>query len=268
MSTGVGEIDWADPVNRDSPLADKLAAFWLALPGWDSGPRLPNVRSLGDNTPSASHGTLTNGPTWTAGENGFGALRQTGTEYTTAPALNLSAGFTASMWLNRGGASVYISFCQTNLSQYTFYLRIGGNCGLTIGGSFKEVTGPNPAVGAWAHVALTFDGSTLSSYLNGGLVASASHSGNPDASAGGGIGIGSQWTNSGERFVGDVGGATIHAHALPQSGVAALYDEFRRGFPDLLRRVPERAAYYSATSPPPPPPPAGAFVPLVAGLGW
>ena len=38
-----GEIDLGCPVNFDSPLTDRLAAFWTGIPGLDALPAVPDA---------------------------------------------------------------------------------------------------------------------------------------------------------------------------------------------------------------------------------
>lgn len=69
-----GVLDMVSPINGLSPLNRGLVADWRCVPGLMSGSRLVNLVRPGDK--DGIHGTLTNGPTWSAltPPGGFGSL--------------------------------------------------------------------------------------------------------------------------------------------------------------------------------------------------
>lgn len=68
-----GPIIYGDAVNRRHPLNRGIVGWWPGLPGMSGGPRLLDIDGR-------NHGTLTNGPTWVPGADGFGALSFDGSD--------------------------------------------------------------------------------------------------------------------------------------------------------------------------------------------
>lgn len=50
-------------------------------------------------------------------------------------------------------------------------------CNLRIAGTLRSIYGPALTVGTWSHIAVTFNGTTISLYLNGTFYTSSSFSG-------------------------------------------------------------------------------------------
>lgn len=63
----LGRINLSNPVNRAHPLNRGLVSWWLPLENTDDGPTLRDIAGR-------NHGTLTNGPTWVSGLDGFKSL--------------------------------------------------------------------------------------------------------------------------------------------------------------------------------------------------
>ncbi len=131
--------------------------------------------SVGDHD-----GTIVGAPTWVEGPSGFGSALQFGTsgcDGVEAGEWTVTEGtdeLSATCWINfQTGGSQYqgIVASRTNYdnANYHWALEIGGESGgyyfgSRNGSAYGLGTAPE---GEWAHVAITFDGSTIIAYLNG-----------------------------------------------------------------------------------------------------
>jgi hypothetical protein len=250
----LGGIDWGDPVVRDHPNNHGLVAWWLPLPGWNSGPRLPNILALGDNGARASHGTLTDGPTWATGLNGFGAIDSTGSG-------TQSAKTTAAVGLPSATLSPFTITYAHQTRNYVFLSspfgfggdphdatlpndgRIRGvlqfnNNYYVWGASADWDTGVGYDTDALPHlISVTFDGASRTLYRDGVLAAGPSTTGVASLAVPGTY----LWANerhaSGNSPDAKFLGGMVHDRALSDGEVAALHSQWRRGYPDLLNRV-------------------------------
>jgi hypothetical protein len=68
-----GIIDTRNPIEWRHPLNRGLVSWWLPFGPWQGGGTLRDLARR-------NHGTLTNGPTWAAGRDGFGAVKFDGRE--------------------------------------------------------------------------------------------------------------------------------------------------------------------------------------------
>jgi len=150
----------------------------------DDGSGTTALDSAGGN-----HGTLINGPTWTAAGMFNGALDFDGVDdrvtVPTSPDLEVSGAITLAAWVNpdtlyRKTARILSKSDGTASNRSDYYLMATAS---TIefaffDGSLITTTSTvtlNP--GQWVHIAGTYDGSTARLYLNGVEVASTAHSG-------------------------------------------------------------------------------------------
>src|SRR6478736_4753959 len=197
-----------------------LVAAW----GFDEG----SGTVVHDSIASANNGTAAN-TSWTSGRFG-GALSFNGTSswmtVPDSPALDLTKAFTLEAWVkpavDMGTNWETIVFKESLLGPvYALYANSdsGDPAGVagTIDGRF-DVRGPTalPA-GVWAHVASTWDGSTMRFYLNGTQVATRNVGGTLPAS----IGVLHMGGNSqaGEWFKGQIDEVRIYNQAQALSRI-------------------------------------------------
>jgi hypothetical protein len=152
-------------------------------------------------------GTVT-GPTWSASGRNGGALAFDGVNDFVSVAdhneLDLTTGMTLEAWVNptalgtswrtvvfkeQATHMAYALYANTSTGRPTGQVYIGGQ---------KDARGPAAlATGAWAHLAASYDGTTLRLYVNGTQVTTLATSGSIAASTGalklGGNGVWGEW---------------------------------------------------------------------------
>lgn len=245
------EIDLRKPL-ADHPLNAGVRGFWLSVPQLHGGGRLWDLSGRG------LHGVLTNGPTWTAGQNGFGAVQFTGTDDsvavpsstafdTEAGALRVVVRFANNTdWQavagrassgSQGGVTWYAGANSLNVQAHWFIRNVGG--GGVASGSWPAV----PIDGRWRVLSLSWSqasGGACQWWLDGVSAGTTTTSG--------------AWTFDGQvvrlgklldTFFTDpaytLGAAVWLGRASSTADEVAWLDQFRRGFPDLLRRVRPRS---------------------------
>lgn len=259
-----GAIITGDPLNRSHPLARGLVSFWLPLPNIQ-GSRLFDYAG-------GNHGTLTNGPTWTTGENGFGAVSLDGSDdhIVGTNTFGVSGTVAVAVYPDFDGSDGNFRYLLDTSGSRTLLARASSsqNCIWYVNGT--EVADGTPLAGllnyrTWTHLLFTWTGSVQRFYKNGRLFDSRSAS--VGSSSGSTLYLGQRFSGS-ERWLGRVGHYAEWPRVLSDSDAAGWYDQTRRGFPDVLRRTRRRRAAFSGTSPPPPPP--SVFLPAFGGpgLGW
>lgn len=242
-----GNINLTNPVNWQHPLNKGLVAWWIGLPG-----RTGNVLY---NLVGRNHGTLTNGPTWRAGPNGFAANNFDGTDdYVSPPNLGLSgaiartfAGWIYQTSISSGTKSIFRCGPDNTSALQTFGLW----CNVTINGdlyvpfwSRDWYTGAVITANTWTHVTVTYNGGAVQTagnvvvYVNGvsrslTSVGSATGNANTVETA---YRLGAD-PISGLYLSGSLSDLRFHNRALAADEVFALYDQSRRGHPNTLRRV-------------------------------
>ena len=98
------------------------------------------------------------------------------------------------------------------------------NCEITLGDAadtIKYTVTSTVAVGAWTHVAATYNGTTASVYVNGVLAGSQAFTGYNLAS--GGVRLGEYVSATGYKFAGAIENARVYNRALSATEIAALY---------------------------------------------
>src|SRR5262249_14691600 len=137
-----------------------------------------------------NNGTISNATWTTSGKNG-GALSFNGTNsWVTVPdssSLDLTKGMTLEAWVNASSLSGWRSVLlkeRTHGLSYSLYAtdpfqsRSGPSSFVNTGGNDQGTASRTPlTTNTWAHLAATYDGSTLRYYVNGVLKASQSVSG-------------------------------------------------------------------------------------------
>jgi hypothetical protein len=247
--TPFGRIDTRQPIDWQHPLNRGLLSCWLPFGPWRGGGTLRDLARRND-------GTLTNGPTWTAGPNGFGAVQFDGVnDYVdcgTIPGLNGATQAYFSAWIYRattgttaglggcggsaaGGDNRFSLIWFTDSRIYFSAAQSGFN-----GFAFASVTGTG-----WRHVALVYDGSQASNatravlYVDG-VSQSVTYNGGVGTALGN---VSPFWVgaDASNRFTGgSVSDIRLGLVAPSSDAVRSLYDQSQRGYPDLFRRIPSR----------------------------
>lgn len=182
---------------------------------------------------SGNSGTLTNGPTWTTAKIGASAVNCDGSNDYVAvgtPASLELDNITLAAWVKPSVVNVF-QFCfgRDNGSTTRHYvLGISDTAHVYViavnsGGTKAEFASSSATVtsGAYHHLAMTFDSTTVIMYLDGTSVGSAALSGTLKKSTAIPICIGSQATNAG-FFHGAVDDARIYSRALSSSDITQL----------------------------------------------
>jgi fibronectin-binding autotransporter adhesin len=186
-------------------------------------------------------GTLSGGVTYATGENGQGFSFDGVNGSVNVPmsaSLQLT-NVTIEFWMKGDPANPLTTCCQGLVGTQMYAMEINGS-GLGFGVSTDAgATAPYPAAQAfistntWHHVAGTYDGSTISLYVDGALVASTPHSG-AISSNGGFLSIGSEDGRVGacngctgvanRYFHGLIDEVTIYGRALSASEIQSIYN--------------------------------------------
>lgn len=157
----------------------------LAAYGFSEGSGLTTADSSGNG-----HTLTLNSATWTTGHTGGGITNTSTGQGAGAAFVGPSAAITMMAWIQPldlpvGGSRLAMGLFQTGgNTDVAFFTERGDfgspnvlQCNLRIGGSLNAIHGPALSVGAWVHVAVTFNGSTAVLYVNGSLHTSSSISG-------------------------------------------------------------------------------------------
>ena len=185
-----------------------------------------------DSSGNGNTATLGNGPLWTAGKVG-NALYFDGVDdnlvVAASNSLNLSSSFTLSAWVNPASASTDFRSIVTKNYKYYLYASVAGYCGNgsplggVSGGAGHTVCHPSPlAINTWTHLAVTYDGSTLTLYRNSVAVATSNFSGTLSPSTGT-LQIGA--SQYGEHFQGLIDEVRIYSRALSVTEIQAIYQQ-------------------------------------------
>jgi Concanavalin A-like lectin/glucanases superfamily len=139
-----------------------------------------------------------------------------------SPSLRLTNGMTLEAWVNPTTVNgVWRDVIYKGDDNY--YLEATSSSGRPVGGGifgggYGEVSGTsNLAVNVWAHLAVTYDGTTLRLYVNGTQVSSTARSG-AIANSSVALGIGGD-ALYGQYFAGRIDDVRIYNRALTQAQV-------------------------------------------------
>lgn len=247
---GPYRVDLQNPISSH-PLNRGLVSWWLPLPHLIGGRRLWDLRNR-------AHGVLTGFPAtgaeWISQPNRFGGLLLDGSnDYVLATMSAIPRPFTvigaynATTTYTAGGVVLFSHDDGTN-SGYRVQLGYsGGNTTLTL--TFGAVAdypfaGLTTTTGLWSFAAVTVpvDSGTATAWLASNTelktttAAVGSATGTPTRAT-----ISSNLFSDVVHFPGKVGFVVIVSGTMTSQAVQAWHTEWRTGFPNLLRRYPERS---------------------------
>jgi hypothetical protein len=237
----VASLD-AENVYRDAVLADSPVGYWRM--GEAAGPTLVDLIA-------AHNGTYIGGPTFLSGGALLGSSNAAVTyngstqyaELAYAAALN-PAQWTIEIWCypTAGAGSqrqAYVSFHFTGADPKGFYLEAGSgntwNAVVGDGALFQVITGPAVVLNVWTHLALSFDGTNATFYVNGANVGSlaVAYVANPDTVTRFGAGT----PAAAFYWPGRLDEAALYATALPLARITAHYNAARAASTGNLIRI-------------------------------
>lgn len=183
-----------------------------------------------DSSTNSNNGTLTNGPTWTTGQIG-GAVSFDGTndyiDLGTVATNDMDVPFTQSLWAypTAVGDSMILMEGQDANGTETYIQAVNsfGNLVIKVGinGSGTGIQTGYTAINTWYHIVMTYDGTTLSFYLNGTLYGSANYAGSITERANN-MRIGADKDGTG-NFTGKVDEVRSYDRVLSSDEVGQLY---------------------------------------------
>lgn len=133
-----------------------------------------------DLSGNGNTGAFTGAAAWTSGQQGGGVAvdgaASTGVTAADSPSLTFSNALTVAAWIKPADCSHGTSGHNTVVAKDSeFLLAFDNTCGIAnyvstnVGGWTGDFPGTKVAVNTWSHLAVTYDGSTIRSYLNGVL---------------------------------------------------------------------------------------------------
>jgi hypothetical protein len=160
-------------------------------------------------------------------------------------AITLAAWIKASSWPAEIWAGSIIAKDEfENEAGYVFRGGDGGRLSFAIytgGGNSSELQTANRLTSGWHHVAATFDGSTMSIYVDGARWATQQQAASIPPSTGVDLMIGNCPSDPTREFRGTIDGAQVYRRALPETEVAKLHAEgnpFARDAAAMVLHVP------------------------------
>ncbi len=182
-----------------------------------------------DASGNGNTGTLINGPTFVAGRSGGGnALSLNGTnqsvQIANSASLNPTSAITLSAWIDATDWNGNRRILQKGASDNQYRLLAESGVLKFDLKNVGTVTATLPTTGTWHLITGTYDGSTMTLYVDGVAVASAAHTG-AIATTGDPLAIGAKAgsTTAGDFFHGLLDDVRIYNSALSASAVSSLY---------------------------------------------
>jgi hypothetical protein len=240
-----GAINLACPVNRSHPLARGLVSFWLPLPG-----RMGRIYL--DDIAGRNHGTLTNGPTWVGGPNGFGAVNGSSggyvnfaagptllNEFVVTARFRTPSSFSGDQQifrLNGGAAANAIWFYLRNSDGSVRVDDFNSSGGM--GFQTLDMTGAL-AASTWYTISYRLVSGTQEIWRDGVLAGSRSYSGSRNTTnQPAALGLIAQ-PNGTQPLNGVLGCCIVQAAAVSPM---LVHQEIMRAFPTLLNYLPRRVS--------------------------
>lgn len=239
-------LDLGNPV-ADHPLTRGLVAWWLPLPNNSGGSRLFDIRGT-------NHGTLTNGPTWGAvAPDGFGALSYTGTAYVALPAISFGSELTISVWIRWAAwqtSSAVYKFGSRPQMQLSRIATSKLEAVMLDSAAFQSPQSNAVDDGAWHKIDAVWVDSVRLSVYQDGVLANEDTTVNTmvQAAVTGTLGTSSAGTAA-NNWNGQIGGFAFYNRALSAAEILALYDQARRGYPDMLRWWSRKTGLFGSMAP-------------------
>ena len=247
-------VDVCNPVNFTHALGKGLLAWWLYLPQLCAG----GTRwvSLAGPTPGTLT-TIANAPTATSGwkrgsirKGGFGELRLDGTnDHVTFGTTDRLRPTTLTVccwtWATAAPASDYAGIVTHNRfgqpEGWALYLDTTGKLTFQIGDATTSTNPVDPAVftlGAWTHIAGTYDGVNARLYKNGLLLdtdarTTIAYEAAQQAALG-------TWSTVAATpyYTGFLDDVRVYSRPLSEKEISQVYHHSRLWYPDLLNRFP------------------------------
>ncbi|HEU4687524.1 MAG TPA: putative Ig domain-containing protein [Vicinamibacterales bacterium] len=233
-NTGVTALTWSNDRGGNgtadrtvSPADEGLLAQWR----FDDGSGTSAGETVGGKT-----GTLSGGATWASGRHGQAVSLDGVDDYVAVPTLDVSGtGLTITGWVKSSSFSTsidqrfvskstdtaeqnhYWMLGQTNNGQNLLRFRLKTGTTTT---TLVASTGDLP-IGAWYHVAATYDGSMMRIYLNGAEVGAVQKTGALASNAAVPVNIGRSPDGS-NAMHGSIDDVRIYARALSASEISAV----------------------------------------------
>ena len=168
---------------------------------------------VNDVSGNGNNGAIT-GATWTINGKNAGGLSFDGNDYVNFGDIDLSGPFTLMHWMNPSDLSG--SYQSTLMKRLNFGFEFNSNIiEASIGNGVSwsaTASGTLSGVGIWDHLAMSYDGTTLSFYINGNLVDTATGT----YTSGDNPLLMGAWTTGSEFYKGTIDDARIYSRALSQ----------------------------------------------------
>lgn len=169
-----------------------------------------------DTSGNDNTGSFLGGPLWATGHTG-NALTLDGVSamiaVPNASLLGLTTAFTMEGWAFPTSGTHTLLMAKENF-QYDLFTNQCGFSGATFGGVFYTPLTLN----TWSHLACTYDGTTLTVYVNGVQVASRAQTGSVPTSTGV-LHLGGTTSSSGKNFIGTLDDFRLYNRALSQAEI-------------------------------------------------
>ena len=192
-----------------------------------------------DISGSGNNFTLVNSPSYSSNFNGYITFDDLSSQYGTGPNVGNLSTWTVEVWFRASKSlSGKVTSLLTNVYDLSTKLNFSvgtnnspGSYNLTAGyfdGSWHSTTGSSISTNTWYQVVGTYNGSTISYYINGSLVNSLNYTGTPQS--GGGLRLARRWddvVSAGNLFAGDISVVRLYSTGLNSTQVSQNFSSCR-----------------------------------------